>query len=100
MWSVGRVSPVTLVDIGALNLAAGELLRLLDNAAQGVAVIWIAGQRFGMEHELSARCAAIGRNDRSFYAEFVRRVRLSFANALHLWSVKRIELPAALTLLL
>jgi hypothetical protein len=41
------VSAVSLVDVGALDLAAGELLGVLDDVPQGVTVIRVAPQRLG-----------------------------------------------------
>jgi hypothetical protein len=46
------VAAVSLVDMGALDLATCELLRVLDRPAQGVAVVGVAGQRPGVQHEL------------------------------------------------
>src|SRR5690242_6147270 len=53
-----------------------------------------------MEHELAARSAGIGGDDRSLDAELIRSLRLAFADALDLWRLKGIELPPALTLAL
>ena len=65
-----RVMPaISLVDIGALNCAAGEPFGVFDDGAEGVAVIGIAWQRLGVEHELAARCAGIGSDDRGLDAE-------------------------------
>jgi hypothetical protein len=51
------VATVPLVDIGALNLAPGELLGVLDRGPQRVSIIWSAGQ----EPRLEARTGRPGR---------------------------------------
>jgi hypothetical protein len=53
-----------------------------------------------VQHELAAGCASVGGGDRDLDAELVRRAGLAFADALGLWSMEGIELPAALALLL
>lgn len=58
-WILRIVSAVPLVDIGALDLALGEFLGLVDDVAQGVPVVRVAGQRLGMQHELTARARAL-----------------------------------------
>ena len=45
MWVRRIVAAVSFVDIGALDLAAGEPFGVLDSSAQGMAVIWVARQR-------------------------------------------------------
>ena len=91
---------ISLVDIGALDVAAGETLDAFDGGPQGVTVIGVAGQRRGVEHELAARGASVCGGDRDFDAELVGRAGLALADALDLRSVEGIELPAALTLAL
>jgi hypothetical protein len=94
------MSAISLVDIGALNCAAGEPFGVFDDGAEGVAVIGIAWQRLGVEHELAARCAGIGGDDRGLDAELVGRAHFALADALDLGSVEGIQLPPALALLL
>src|SRR2546429_4245545 len=94
------VAAVSLIDIGTLDLAAGKPLSGFDDGAQRVAVIRIAGQRPGMQHELTTRCPRIGGDDGSLHTELVRGAGLALADALHLRSVEGIQLPAALALLL
>jgi hypothetical protein len=65
----GLVAAITLVDIGTLDGAAGQLLGRIDDAAERVSVIRIAGQRLGVEHELAARGAGIGGDDRGLDAD-------------------------------
>jgi hypothetical protein len=91
------VTAVSLVDIGALDFAAGELLGVFD--LEGVPVVWVAGQRPGMQHELTARRTSVGGDDRDLDAELVGRAGLALADTLGLRGVEGIELPAALTLL-
>jgi hypothetical protein len=99
-WILRIVSAVPLVDIGALDLAPGEFLGLVDDVAQGVPVVRVAGQRLGMQHELTARGAGVGGDDGDLDAELVGRAGLALADALGLGGMEGIELPATLTLLL
>src|SRR5262245_54642318 len=94
------VAAISLIDIGALDRTAGEPFGRRDDGAERVAVIGIARQRTGVQHELTASGAGVGGDDRGFDAELVGRAGLALADALDLWSVERIELPAALALLL
>ena len=94
------MSAVALVDIGALDLAAGEFLGVVDDVAQGVAIVRVAGQRPGVQHELAVRGAGIGSDDRDLDAELVGRAGFALADALGLGGMEGIQLPAALALLL
>ena len=94
------VAAISLVDVGAFDLASGEALGVLDGGAQGVAVVGIARQRLGVQHELAARGTGIGGDDRDLDAELVGRAGLALADALDLRGVEGIELPAALALAL
>src|SRR5437016_5646973 len=67
------VAAVSLVDIDTLDLAAGEPLSGFDDGAQRVAIIRIAGQRPGVQHELATRCPGIGGDDGSLHTELIRR---------------------------
>src|SRR5215831_10954393 len=96
----GVVAAVSLIDIGALDVAAGEPLSGFDDGAQRMAVIRITGQCPGVQHELATRRPGIGGDDGSLHTELVRRVGLALTDALHLWSVERIQFPTALALLL
>jgi hypothetical protein len=60
------VAAVFLVDIAALDGAAGETLGGFDDGRERVAVAGIAGQRLGVQHELSAGSASIGGDDGNF----------------------------------
>ena len=82
---LGRVVPaVSLVGVGSFDFPAGELPGFLDDFGQGMAIIWIAGQGLGVEHELAALAATVGGGDRDLDAELVGLVRLAFADALGL----------------
>ena len=85
------VTAVALVDIGALDCAAGELLGGIDDDSERVAVIRVAWQRLGMEHELAARGAGIGGNDRGLDAELVGGAGLALADAFDLGCVEGIK---------
>src|SRR5262245_44153673 len=75
------------IDIGTLDLAAGKPFGVFDHDAQRVAIIGVARQRFGVQHELAAWCAGIGGGDRGLDAELVGCADLALANALNLGSV-------------
>ncbi len=81
IWLWRIVAPVTFVDIGAFDLAAGQRLGLLDDVLQGVAVMGIAGQGLGMEDELAALAPLVGDGERHLDAELVRRSHLALADA-------------------
>jgi hypothetical protein len=100
MRAVRTMAAVSLVDIAALDLAADELLGILNDLTQGVTVIGIAGQSLGMQHELAARGTGVGGDDRDLDAELVRSRGLTFADTLGLGGVEGIQLQAALALLL
>jgi hypothetical protein len=46
----GIVAAIALIDIGAFDRAAGELLGGIDDAGESMAVIGIARQRLGVKH--------------------------------------------------
>jgi hypothetical protein len=60
------VAAVFLVDIAALDGAAGETLGGFDGGRERVAVAGIAGQRLDVQHELSAGSGSIGGDDGNF----------------------------------
>ena len=62
-WVCGFMAAVALVDIGALDLTACELLGALDDGCQGVAIVGVPRERLGMQHELAAGRAGIGADD-------------------------------------
>ena len=98
---IGRVvAAISLVDIGALDGAAGELLGGINDAAERMPVIRVARQRLGVEHELTTGSAGVGGDDRGFDAELVGCAGLALANAFDLGGMEGIELPSALPLLL
>ena len=83
-----RVStPVSCFEIG-------------DDRPQGVAVERIAVQRLGVQHELAALGLGRRRRDRHLAAELVGRPGLALADALDLGGVQRIDLVAALAVVL
>lgn len=47
-------APLSLVDVNAAHLDAGERLQIGDDGTQRVAVVGIAVQRFCVQHELPA----------------------------------------------
>jgi hypothetical protein len=94
------VSAVSLVDIGPLDLASGEALGVLEGGRQSVAVVGIARQCLGLQHELAARGTGVGGDDRDLDAELVGRTGFAFADALDLRCMEGIELPAELALAL
>ena len=74
---IGRVvTAISLIDIGALDRTAGESFGRRDGGAERVAIIGIARQCAGMQHELAAGRAGIGGDDRSLDAELIGALAL------------------------
>ena len=94
------MAAIALVAVDAARRNTCELFEIGDDGTERVAVIGIAVQRLGMQHELPAFGRGGRRGNRDLAAELVRRPGLAFADALHLGGVQRIDLGAALTLLL
>jgi hypothetical protein len=94
------VADIALVHINALDFPAGQGLGPLDHLFQGVAVIRVSVQRFGVQDEPSVLSPLVGRCKRDLDAELVRRSGLAFADTLGLRGVPGIELPTSLALLL
>src|ERR1700674_4747475 len=94
------MAAVPLVDIGPLDRTAGECLGAVNDVPQGVAVVRVIGERPGVQHEQATGSPAVVGDDGGLHSELVRRGGLAFANALHLWGMEGIKLPAALALLL
>ena len=94
------VAAIALVDMDAAGLDAGQLLQLGDDRPQRVAVERIAVQGLGVQHELAAFGLGRRGGDRHLAAELVRRPRFALADALHLGGVQRIDLGAALAVIL
>src|SRR5690349_11825739 len=65
-----------------------------------MAVEWIAVQRLGMEHKLSASGLCCWGRHRPLAAELVRGTCLALANALDLRGVQRVDLGSALAVIL
>ncbi len=93
-WIGGIVASVSLVDVGALDLAASEFLGVLDDGAKRVPVVGIAREGLGVQHELTAGGAGIGGDDRGFDAELVGRAGLALADAFDFGGMEGIQLPA------
>jgi hypothetical protein len=94
------VAAISLVDIAALDHAAGEPLGGFDDGGERVSIIGIARQGFGVQHELSTGSAGIGGDDGDLDAELVGRAGLALADAFHLGGMEGIKLPTALAPLL
>lgn len=77
------MSSTAFVHIGSLNRTSGKRLGFFDNLGQRVPVIRIAGQRLGMEKELAAPAAPVGRRNGDLDAELMGFVRLALADALN-----------------
>jgi hypothetical protein len=74
-----------------------QLFEIGDDGREDVAVIRVAVQRLGVQHELPA----LGRGyNRDLAAELIWRSGLAFANALHFGGVQRVDLGSALALFL
>jgi len=98
VWVV--VAAIALVDVDAPGLDAGHRLHVFDHRSERMAVEGVAVQRLGVEHELTALGRGCRRRDRDLAAEFVRRPRLAFADAFDLGRVQRVDLGAALAMIL
>jgi C4-dicarboxylate-specific signal transduction histidine kinase len=85
------VAAVSLVDMGPLDRTAGEFL--VNDVPQGMTVVRVIGHCAGVQNEQATGSPAVVGDDGG-------RGGLAFADALHLWSMERIKLPAALALLL
>ena len=75
-------------------------LDLGNDDCQGVAIIGIAWQHLGVQHELAALAAVDRRRDANLDAELVRLVGFSIADAFDLRRVQRVDLLATLPLTL
>ena len=94
------VAAIALVTMDAVHRDTCELFEIGDDGTERVAVIGVAVQRLGVQHELPA----LGRGDRGdnrdLAAELVGRPGLALADALHLGCMQRVDLGPALALLL
>src|SRR5690606_29085602 len=61
--AVGIMAAIAAIDIGALDFDAGDALGLGDLGGKGVAIIGVARQASGAEHELPAGGEGIGRGN-------------------------------------
>lgn len=89
------MAAVAAVDIGALDSDAGDALGLGDLCCQYVAVEGVARQAARTDHELPAKCGAVGGGERDLAAELKACAGLALADALHLWGVQGIDLLAS-----
>src|SRR5262249_31103086 len=104
----GRCGSLLLHRIGLAPTtrcrSPSALRKILDTTgfddSTRVAVIRIAGQRPGVQHELATWCPGIGGDEASLHTELVRRAGLALADAVPLRNVEGVQLPAALALLL
>src|SRR5262249_39473473 len=93
------VAAITLVDVDATGLDPGQRFQLGNYRPPGGAVEGIA-VRFGVQHKLAAfRLAGRGRH-RHLAAELIWRAGFAFADAFDLRGVQRIDLGAALPVIL
>src|ERR1700732_391051 len=94
------VAAIALVAVDAAYRDTCELFEIGDDGTERVAVIGVAVQRLGVQHELPALGCGGGRGNRDLAAELVGSPRLALADALHLGRVQRVDLGSTLTLLL
>src|SRR5829696_8278921 len=83
-----------------LEASADGALDVGEDGCERVPVIGIAGERLHVGDKLAAPAAVEGRRHADLDAELIGFVGLSFANALDLGSMQRVELPATLALIL
>ena len=86
------VAAVALVAVDAAHCDPCELFEIGDDGTERVAVLGIAVQGLGMQHELPAFGRGGRRGNRDFAAKLVRCPGLAFADALHLGGVQRVDL--------
>jgi len=65
--------PITLVAVDAAHGNTGELFEIGDDGSERMAVIQVAVQRLGVQHELSTLGRGGGRGNRHLAAELVGR---------------------------
>src|SRR5258708_31628730 len=94
------LAAIALVAVNAARCNTCELFEVGDDGTERVAVIGIAVQGLGMQHELPAFGRGGRRGNRDFATKLVRCPGLAFADALHLGGAQRVDLGTALTLLL
>ena len=99
---IGRciVAAISLVGEDARDAAADQRLHVRDHGFQGVAIIWIAGQRLDVGDELAALAVLEGGGNADLDAELVRPMGLPLADAFDFRRMQGIDHRAALTLLL
>ena len=94
------VAAIAFVDVDAAGLDPGQRFQFGDHRSQSVAVKGIAVQCLGMQHKLAAFGFAGRGRHRHLAAELVGRPGLPLADALDLRRVQRIDLAAALPVIL
>lgn len=86
------IDPMAAIDTGAGGLLSGDAGDLVELSDERLAVIGIAGQRHGAEHELAALAALVGDRERGLHPELVSGGGLALADALDLRGMEGIEL--------
>src|SRR5580692_12538226 len=94
------VTAIALVAMDSADRNACEPFEVGDDRTECVAVIRVAMERLGMQHELPALGSGDRRGNRDLATELVGSPCLAAADAFHFGGVQRIELRSALTLLL
>ena len=97
MWVVAAV---TFVDVNAAGLDPGQRLQLGDDRPQSVAIKQIAVQGLGVQHKLAAFGFGDRGRHRDLATKLVGRPCLALADAFDLGGVQRIDLGAALPVIL
>src|SRR6476660_572206 len=92
----GLVALVAGIGDHLLQLGPDRALDVGDHALQRMPVIRVARQRLHVRHELAALAAPKGRGDAYLDPELAALVRFALADALHLGSMQRVDLPAPL----
>ena len=94
------VAAIAFVAVDAARRNACELFEISDDGTERVAIVRVAVQRLGMQHELPALGRGDRRDNRDLAAELVGGSCLAAADAFHLGRVQRVDLRPALALLL
>ena len=87
----GVAAAIALIDAGALDRAAGQLLRIVDDGAEGVPVVRVARRRLGVQHQLATWGV------RGLDAELTGRARFALADAFDLGNPRKYGMAGSAT---
>ena len=94
------VAAIAFIDVDTTGLNPGQRFQFGDHRPQGVAIKGVAVQCLGVQHKLTAFGLAGRGRHRHLAAELIRRPGFALADALDLRRVLRLDLGAALPVIL